>query len=80
MGRELNFGTGYWEGDVVYSCDCCGKEVRFEFWTEEEEHNISGQRSALRKKRGWIFTKVNGLWRDFCSEKCRNQYIRENTI
>ena len=80
MGRELDFGTGYWEGDVVYSCDCCKKKVRFEFWTEDEANDAKRQRAALQRKRGWIFTKVNGEWRDFCSEKCRNQYIREKTI
>ncbi len=80
MGRELDFGTGYWEGDVVYSCDCCKKRVRFEFWTEDEANDAKRQRAALQRKRGWIFTKVNGEWKDFCSEKCRNQYIREKTI
>lgn len=80
MGRELDFGTGYWEGDVVYSCDCCKKKVRFEFWTEDEANDTKRQRAALQRKRGWIFTKVNGEWKDFCSEKCRNQYIREKTI
>lgn len=80
MGRELDFGTGYWEGDVVYSCDCCKKKVRFEFWTEDEANDAKRQRAALQRKRGWIFTKVNGEWKDFCSEKCHNQYIREKTI
>ncbi len=79
MARELDFGQGYWEGDVVYTCDCCGKAVRFEFWTEDEANNTRGQREALRRKRGWEFTKIREIWHDFCSEECRNKYIRENT-
>ena len=23
--RDLEF-SGYWEGEAVYSCDCCGKD------------------------------------------------------
>lgn len=79
MARNLDFGQGYWEGDVVYACDCCGKKVRFEFWSEDEANNVKGQRDALRRKRGWQFTKIKGDFFDFCSEMCRNKYIRENT-
>ena len=28
--RDLEF-SGYWEGEAVYSCDCCGKDVSFPF-------------------------------------------------
>lgn len=77
MSRELEF-DGYWEGDIVYSCDCCHKEVRFPF-TSEEEAKSYAERSDLRKK-GWIFTKVNNRFIDACCENCRNKYIRLNTI
>jgi hypothetical protein len=30
MSRELEF-TGYWEGDAVYSCDCCHQSHSFPF-------------------------------------------------
>jgi len=77
--RELNF-DGWWEGDVEYSCDECRKTVKFRFDDEDSAKNAKGQRNALRRKRGWVFTKVNNQFRDFCSERCRNNYIRRNTI
>lgn len=76
MSRELEF-DGWWEGEVVYSCDCCGKRAKFRFDCEDIDY--AEQRSELRS-RGWIFTMVNGRWKDFDSEKCRNKYIRDNTI
>lgn len=79
MSRELMF-DGYWEGEVEYTCDCCHKVVKFRFDDEESAKNNNGQRKALQRKRGWIFTKVNGHFVDFCSEDCRNAYIRKNTI
>lgn len=78
MSRELDF-DGWWEGNVEYSCDCCGKTVKFRFDDEESARNASGQREALHRKRGWITTTVNGNWFDFCCETCRNKYIREQT-
>lgn len=77
--RELYF-DGWWEGTVEYSCDCCQKTVKFRFDDESSANNAKGQRDALRRKRGWITTKVNGNWHDFCSEPCRNKYIREQTL
>jgi len=79
MARELEF-DGWWEGAVCYSCDCCKKEVRFRFDSEASANNAKGQRDALKKKRGWIFTRVNGYYKEFCGEDCRNRYIRENTL
>ena len=78
MARELEF-DGYWEGSARYTCDCCGEIFRFRFDSEEEANDYKGQRDFLKKK-GWIFTKVNGNWCDFSSETCRNKYIRNNTI
>ena len=75
MSRELQF-TGYWEGDAVYSCDCpgCSEERYFSF--DSEEIDSKTHRKILREKEGWITTKVNGEWKDFCSEDCRNKYIK----
>jgi hypothetical protein len=75
MSRDLEF-TGWWEGDAVYSCDCCGKSEPFAF--DSEDIDSKAHRAELRK-RGWNFCKVDGEFRDFCSERCRNQYIRNNT-
>lgn len=76
MSRELEF-DGYWEGEAVYSCDCCGKEEKFRFFSEDIDSKA--HRAKLREN-GWITTKVNGQWKDFCSEKCRNVYIRKHTM
>lgn len=76
MSRDLEF-DGWWEGEAVYSCDCCHKSERFRF--DSEDIDSRSHRAQLRKQ-GWITTKVDGQWKDFCSEKCRNAYIRKNTI
>lgn len=77
MARELEF-DGYWEGDAVYSCDECGDEERFRF--DSDEVDSKGHRAILRSQKGWITTKVNDEWKDFCCEKCRNAYIRKQTL
>ena len=77
MSRELEF-DGYWEGNAVYYCDTCHRHYQFRF--DSEDIDSKGHRKILREKYGWITTKVNGAWHDFCCERCRNQYIRNNTI
>ena len=75
--RELEF-DGYWEGEAVYYCDECGKSERFRF--DSEEIDSKAHRATLRNEKGWITTKVNGDWKDFCCESCRNKYIRKQTL
>jgi hypothetical protein len=77
MSKELNF-DGYWEGEAVYTCDCCGKRYKFRFDSEDEAKSKT-HRENLRGM-GWMVTKVNGRFIDVCSEACRNKYIRNNTI
>ena len=72
MSRELNF-TGWWQGDAEYICDECGRSEEFPF--DSEDVDSKAHRAELRK-RGWNVTKVGGEWRDFCCEKCRNEYIK----
>lgn len=79
MSREFNY-DGYWEGETVYQCDCCNVHHSFPFTNEEEAKNSKVHRAQLRKDCGWITTQVNGFWHDFCSEECRNKYIRANTL
>lgn len=50
MGRDLEF-DGWWEGEAVYTCDCCHKEERFRFDGEDIDSNL--HRQELRRK-GWI--------------------------
>ena len=65
MSRELEF-SGYWEGDAVYSCDNCGAQQSFPF--DSEDVGSKEHRKELREKLGWITTKVDGEWYDFCCE------------
>lgn len=75
MSRELDF-DGWWQGTVIYSCDRprCRSEELFKFDDEEEAYSQEFIRE-LRERKGWITTKVNGRWVDFCCEACRNAYI-----
>jgi len=77
MARELEF-DGYWEGNTVYSCDCCHKTRKFRFDSEDEA--FSKEHRKVLRSEGWVATKVNDQWHDFCGERCRNKYIREQTI
>lgn len=76
MSRELEF-DGWWEGKAIYSCDCCQNSESFRF--DSEEIDSKAHRAELRK-RGWVTAKVNGQWKDFCVDRCRDKYIRNNTI
>ena len=76
MSRELVF-DGWWEGEAVYTCDCCHCTQKYRF--DSEDIDSKSHRSDLRSK-GWQMVKVNNVWRDFCSEACRNKYIRNQTI
>lgn len=78
MARELEF-DGYWEGEAIYCCDNCDSKKRFRFGSEDD-CDSKAHRTKLREKHGWITTKVNNQWKDFCSEDCRNSYIRKNTL
>ena len=55
----------------MYSCDCCGKDVSFPF--DSEDIDSKAHRKELRERLGWITTKVDGEWHDFCCEACRNK-------
>lgn len=75
MSHDLEF-DGWWQGDVVYCCDNCSNQEAIPF--DGQDIDWSGNNTELRS-RGWIITQVNKTWRDFCCEKCRNEYIRKNT-
>lgn len=77
--REITF-DGWWEGQVEYYCDQCRKCESFLFSDEEEAKNSRGHRKSLKEDCGWIFTKIEGEFHDFCSEKCHLEWIRRNTI
>lgn len=77
MSRELDF-DGWWQGDAVYNCDCPGCHDKETYRFDSEEIDSKSHRADMRKK-GWITTKVEGEWKDFSSEACRNKYIRLKT-
>ena len=65
------------EDDCCGECDCCGKDISFPF--DSEDIDSKAHRKELRERLGWITTKVDGEWHDFCCEACRNKYIRDTT-
>lgn len=76
MSKEIEWGQIYGEGDVVCTCDQCGHPLRFPFEDSTPDYKrVQKQIFAM----GWTSCQVNGIWRDFCSEYCRNQYIKKNT-
>jgi len=77
MSRELQF-DGYWEGEAVYTCDNCHKSHK-KFRFDSDEIDSKKHRAEMRKC-GWFIDKVNDQWKDFCCERCKNQYIRNNTF
>lgn len=75
MSKEVEWGVIHGEGTIVCTCDNCGCEEEIEF---------DGGRPDYREAQdeiedlGWMSTKVNGEWYDFCCESCRNQFIKNN--
>lgn len=65
----------YGEGEIVATCDNCGKEERSDTFTDNEVDYRSFQRELFKK--GWISTRVNYRYKDFCCEKCRNDFIKK---
>lgn len=76
MSLDRDF-DGWWEGTNTYECDNCHKKKMFRFDSEEEART---SKMPELKKLGWSGMMVNGLYRHFCCEECRNKYIRNNTI
>lgn len=73
MSKEIEWGALYGVGTVVCTCDNCSAEEEFEF-----EHNNPDFKAVQEelKKSGWMPCKIEGKWYDFCSEKCRNNFIK----
>ena len=79
MSKDIEWGDGYWEGTIDICCDSCKRRhLRFDFASEEECKDTERIKRA-KQKEGWITTKVNGHYTEFCCEKCRNEYIRKFT-
>lgn len=65
----------YGEGEIVATCDSCNKEDRSETFYDNEPDYKAYQNTLVKK--GWLSTRVNHKWRDFCCEKCRNDFIKK---
>lgn len=76
MSKETQWSEFYGEGEVVCNCDQCGAEKRFEFDDCHPDY-LYAQRQL--RNMGWGSCMVNGVWRDFCCEACRNKYIKSHT-
>ena len=74
--KEIEWGAIHGDGTIVCYCDQCPNTEEFEF-----EDNSPDYRDAQRQlfERGWKAIKIDGEWRDFCCEECRNLYIKANT-
>lgn len=73
--KEVSWSEIYGEGTIVSNCDQCSSCEEYEF--EDGYPDYKSAQAELRDI-GWTSTKVNGEWCDFCSEECRNQYIKDN--
>lgn len=73
MSKEIEWSEMYGVGTIVCCCDTCSAVEEFDF-----DDNYPDFEAAQRelKKLGWMPCKVNGRWYDFCSEKCRNAFIK----
>lgn len=73
MSKEIEWSELYGVGTIVCTCDNCSAQEEFEF--DDNNPDFRAAQNALRRF-GWMSCKVHGEWYDFCSEKCRNNYIK----
>lgn len=74
--KDVSWGVIHGEGTIVCVCDQCGKEEEYPF-----DNGYPDFRSFQKKLfgMGWKSAQIFGQWRDFCGEKCRNEFIKNNT-
>lgn len=75
MSKEVEWGVIHGEGTINCLCDNCGAEEAVDFDDGYPDFRMA---QAQIEELGWLSTKVHGEWKDFCCERCRNQYIKEN--
>lgn len=74
MSKEVDWGVIHGEGDIVCTCDECGNEHLVPF--EDQQVDYREAQRAIEDE-GWGSCQVNGEWKDFCCETCRNNYIKK---
>lgn len=72
--KNIDWSEIYGVGEIVCYCDKCGAQERFLF-VDNSPNFMSAQQELYNK--GWDSLKIEGKWRDFCCEKCRNDYIKK---
>lgn len=75
MSKEIDWSPIHGEGSIVCTCDQCGREHEVEF---DNGHPDFREAQAEIRSMGWVSMKQDDEWFDFCGQKCRNQYIKEN--
>lgn len=73
--KEVEWSEYHGEGDILCTCDQCGNEHLVECDGAPDFREAQAEIRSM----GWTSTQVNGIWRDFCCERCRNEYIKENS-
>lgn len=75
MSKDIEWGIIHGAGDIVCMCDSCFDEERWPF----EDKNIDYREAqAMLKRLGWTSCQVKGTWYDFCTEECRNDFIKQH--
>ncbi len=75
--KYIEWSSTFGEGEIVAQCDNCKNEAkeRYEFYDNDPDY---GEYSKELRRNGWLSCKIHGSWFDFCCEKCRNTYIKNN--
>ena len=75
MSKYVEWGVIHGEGDIVCECDHCGEEERIEFFDSVVDFRVAQKEI---EEIGWLSSKVNGEWKDFCGLDCKNAFVRKN--
>lgn len=59
-------------GDTEIECDCCG----FSLHLDVVQYPSINQK---KKDLSWITRKIDGEWKDFCSNDCYQAYLADNS-
>lgn len=77
MSKEVDWGVLHGEGSILCTCDNCGAEENVADF--DDGHPDYRQAQGEIEDMGWMSTKVHGVWYDFCSESCRNNFIKNRS-
>ncbi len=74
--KEVEWSEIYGEGEIVCYCDndSCNEEERVDF----EDGPDFKEAQDIIEEIGWVSSKINGEWKDFCSQTCRRKYLEKN--